>query len=449
MTYPGMTADALQGNTATGMDDHLLEVCLKRFTIGQTGTEAGNSAKRVGCGKAGAVGQAHVLRQTGEQTGDQRVTGPDGAFHRHCGRNRQQRVFLVDEHGAALAHGDHYKLDAIVHQFAARQFDIKFVCQRPPAQFLQFIDIGLDDGRACQHALAQRLAARVQRHALAACFQPGDDRGIERIGYARRQRPCQHEPVTGGRELFDLLEQGLYRLWRRRQAGHVDIGGALPGLIDDFDAGSGFAGDAYKMVSNALTREETFKNFGVILAEEPCYCDLVAAIRQEGGDVDAFAACVELHGLPAIDGVSAKIAHAHGLVNGRIERDGCDFHKLLTSAAVRHSNARCASACNSASECLRISAFTAGMAGTLALSSVTPRPVRISAPFGSLARPPQTPTHFPAWLAACTVWAIMRSTAGCSASACFASCGCRRSIASTYCVRSLVPMEKKSISCAS
>ena len=60
--------------------------------------------------------------------------------------------------------------------------------------------------------------------------------------------------------------------------------------------------------------------------------------------------------------------------------------------------------------------------------------------------PPQTPTQLPAASRRRTVWSTSRSTAGCRPSACWASIGCMRSIASTYWVRSLVPMEKKSTS---
>ena len=83
------------------------------------------------------------------------------------------------------------------------------------------------------------------------------------------------------------------------------------------------------------------------------------------------------------------------------------------------------------------------------LSSSTPSPVRMSAPTGSPAMPPQTPTHRPAAAAARTVRSTARSTAGWSPSAWGASVGCVRSMASTYCVRSLVPIEKKSASRAS
>ncbi|NUB13427.1 efflux RND transporter periplasmic adaptor subunit [Azospirillum brasilense] len=70
-------------------------------------------------------------------------------------------------------------------------------------------------------------------------------------------------------------------------------------------------------------------------------------------------------------------------------------------------------------------------------------------PAGPPAPPPQAPTQIPARRAASTVRSTMRRTAGCSPSACGASTGCSRSIASTYCVRSLVPMEKKDTSRAS
>jgi len=51
----------------------------------------------------------------------------------------------------------------------------------------------------------------------------------------------------------------------------------------------------------------------------------------------------------------------------------------------------------SESERLRMRAFTAAMLGTLTLSSATPSPVKIAAPFGSPATPPHTPTHLPAF----------------------------------------------------
>ena len=97
----------------------------------------------------------------------------------------------------------------------------------------------------------------------------------------------------------------------------------------------------------------------------------------------------------------------------------------------------------------RICALTVGIAGRLTLSSSTPRP-RGSA------------RHADRWrcrrrrrrtgCAACaprTVCAMRRSTAGIQGHPpCGASFGWPRSIASVYCVRSLVPMEKKSASSA-
>src|SRR5438445_574399 len=84
----------------------------------------------------------------------------------------------------------------------------------------------------------------------------------------------------------------------------------------------------------------------------------------------------------------------------------------------------------------------------LMLSSSTPSPVRIRAPSGSPAIPPHTPTHVPTGAAAWTTRWIKRKTAGCSPSTCAPRLGCRRSIASVYCARSLVPIEKKSTSAA-
>src|SRR6266403_993603 len=89
------------------------------------------------------------------------------------------------------------------------------------------------------------------------------------------------------------------------------------------------------------------------------------------------------------------------------------------------------------------------MLGRLMLSSATPSPVRMSAPTGSPAIPPHTPTQRPAGSAARSVRSILLRTAGWSPSACGANVGWVRSMARTYCVRSFVPIEKKSASRAS
>ena len=65
---------------------------------------------------------------------------------------------------------------------------------------------------------------------------------------------------------------------------------------------------------------------------------------------------------------------------------------------------------------------------------------------GSLAMPPQTPTHRPAAWAPSPSARSACSTPGLRPSTCGASFGWPRSIASVYCVRSFVPMEKKSAS---
>ena len=91
-----------------------------------------------------------------------------------------------------------------------------------------------------------------------------------------------------------------------------------------------------------------------------------------------------------------------------------------------------------------MSAFSCGMKDGTTESSCTPSPMRIGAAVGSDARPPQTATRRPWEIAAPAVRAIRRNTAGCKASNRDASSGCPRSIASVYCVRSFVPMERKS-----
>ena len=66
-----------------------------------------------------------------------------------------------------------------------------------------------------------------------------------------------------------------------------------------------------------------------------------------------------------------------------------------TSAAVAHSSAAWASARHSSSRSVRICALTAGIAGTLTLSSSTPRPTSSGTACGSPAMPPQTPVQRP------------------------------------------------------
>ena len=120
--------------------------------------------------------------------------------------------------------------------------------------------------------------------------------------------------------------------------------------------------------------------------------------------------------------------------------------EVRTSSADSAARARSASCRLASRRRRRICALTEGIDGKLTLSSSTPRPRRIGTARESLAMPPQTPTHLPRERAPSTVCAIRRSTAGLRPSTCGASFGCPRSIASVYCVRSLVPIEKKSAS---
>src|SRR5258708_2122548 len=280
------------------------------------------------------------------------------------------------------------------------------------------------------------------------CFELGDECGIGRRGHSWWECSRQHKPVAGSGEPFNRLEQGVHRFCGRKQTRHVDVGRLLVGFIDDLDPGAGAPRNADELVVNVFAGEELLEDAGIVLAEKACHGGREADIRQERGDVDPFTTSVELHHLRIIDRVWAKMIYPDRVVYRGVERYSCDSHRLRTSAAVRHCKACWAMRCISESERLRMCAFTVAMLGTLTLSSDTPSPVKIAAPFGSPAMPPHSPTHLLSFLAACTVLSIMRSTAGCSASACLANCGCSRSMASVYWVRSLVPMEKKSISCA-
>src|SRR5688572_9272829 len=115
-----------------------------------------------------------------------------------------------------------------------------------------------------------------------------------------------------------------------------------------------------------------------------------------------------------------------------------------TAAASCAASARSARARHSISVRRRNASLIAGMAAGTADSSPTPSPTSSGAATGSDASPPQTATARPAVRAAAqTDWMAAR-IAGCSASSWPASVGCVRSIASMYCVRSLVPIEKKS-----
>ena len=91
---------------------------------------------------------------------------------------------------------------------------------------------------------------------------------------------------------------------------------------------------------------------------------------------------------------------AQRLIDRRIERDGDDarssalpFTRARTASALSQASARRARACASFMETVRTRALIAAMLGMLTLSSVTPRPIRITAPSGSPAMPPQTPTQ--------------------------------------------------------
>ena len=77
-------------------------------------------------------------------------------------------------------------------------------------------------------------------------------------------------------------------------------------------------------------------------------------------------------------------------------------------------------------------------------SDVMPIPTSAQASSGSAAASPQTPTDLPACRPASAVIAISCSTAGCQGSVRWARSVAIRSAAIVYCVRSLVPIERKS-----
>src|SRR5882672_1073972 len=117
-----------------------------------------------------------------------------------------------------------------------------------------------------------------------------------------------------------------------------------------------------------------------------------------------------------------------------------------TSAAVASSRQRLASARQSAMRTARIWRLIAGIAAGTTDSSRIPKPSRTGTAIRSAATPPHTATVLPASMPAFAVSAINLSTAECSASVRPASAAWPRSIASVYCVRSLLPIDRKSTS---
>src|SRR5882757_1800879 len=117
-----------------------------------------------------------------------------------------------------------------------------------------------------------------------------------------------------------------------------------------------------------------------------------------------------------------------------------------TSAAEPSSRQRLASARQSAMRSARIWRLIACIAAGTTESSRMPKPSRMGTAIRSAAMPPHTATVFPASIPAFAVSAINLSTAGCSASVRPASAAWPRSIASVYCVRSLLPIDRKSTS---
>ena len=92
----------------------------------------------------------------------------------------------------------------------------------------------------------------------------------------------------------------------------------------------------------------------------------------------------------------------------------------------------------------RSSSATCGRRAAPTLSLRTPRPISSGSTAGSAAASPQTETSTPAAPAACTTWAIRARTRG-SAARAGRIAGSARSRPSTWLVRSLVPIEKKSL----
>src|ERR1700722_8736940 len=115
-----------------------------------------------------------------------------------------------------------------------------------------------------------------------------------------------------------------------------------------------------------------------------------------------------------------------------------------TSAADVRSRQRIASSRQASIRSDRIPRLTAGTMAGPTEAPRTPSPSNRGTANRSAATPPQTATILPAAAPALAAAAMSLSTAGCKASARPASSAWPRSIARVYCVRSLLPMERKS-----
>ncbi len=189
------------------------------------------------------------------------------------------------------------------------------------------------------------------------------------------------------------------------------------------------------MIGDFLFRKQILERPGVGAPEKSGHGHAMPVIGEGGGDVDAFAAGIRSHALDAIDRAGREIANRDGAIDRGVERDGDDVEFFAFSSCgsvslgVRQERQGADFLRGMAGErllreglgpwrarVLRSCALIEAMLGTLMLSSATPRPARIMAPRGSPATPPQTPTHFPAAVAARTTWSISRKTTGCNPS---------------------------------
>src|SRR5205085_9819892 len=123
--------------------------------------------------------------------------------------------------------------------------------------------------------------------------------------------------------------------------------------------------------------------------------------------------------------------------------------RARTSRGESRSSARAAASRQASTVTRRSAALTAAMAAGATDSSCTPSPTRSAAPAGMEARPPHAPIGRPWRPAASAAARIRRRTAGWKASTSPATIGLPRSMARTYWLRSLEPIEKKSASAAS
>src|SRR5260370_36745330 len=133
--------------------------------------------------------------------------------------------------------------------------------------------------------------------------------------------------------------------------------------MDDLHTCARAPGNAHKLVFNSLESKVLLEDARIVLAEKTRHGGRENGIGQERSNIDPFTSCVELHRLRVIHRVRAKMVHTHRLVDRRVERHGCDSHRLRTSAAVRDWKAFCGICFIAVSWRLCMVCFTAAMMG--------------------------------------------------------------------------------------